>query len=145
MRRLCWQPQGQPRFLGTVYIELTNLPRWPWQKWRVLEGSSARAISGENVSTRPHTSSAKPDVISTIQLVASQRRWVSKARTAEDDSQINIEPWREEERGEDEKDPKIVYHGPIPSTVRKLLQHENRKHLDEEDDWFVASSAAASV
>lgn len=32
-----------------------------------------------------------------------------------------------------------------PLSVRKLLQHDNRKHLDEEDNWSVASSAAASV
>ena len=85
--------------------------------------SSTNALSGyhpHRFGIWPHAPSAKPNINSAIQLAASQRRWASKARTAEDESKISIGPQRGGEMEEDEKDSGIVYHGPISSTVKKV-------------------------
>jgi hypothetical protein len=62
----------------------------------------------------------KPSFDSTIRFAAAQKRWASQATTKEDDSKISIGPQRGREDGKDEKDTRIVYHGPISSTIKKV-------------------------
>lgn len=57
---------------------------------------------------------------SSLHINVSQRRWASRASTAEDDSKISIGPRKVREGEEDEKDSGIVYYGPISSTVKKV-------------------------
>lgn len=68
----------------------------------------------------PHSLSAKPSFDSTIRFASAQKRWASQATTKEDDSKISIGPQRGGEDGKDEKDTRIVYHGPISSTIKKV-------------------------
>lgn len=55
-----------------------------------------------------------------IQFNAAQKRWASRASTAEEDGKLSIGPRKAVEGGEDEKDSGIAYHGPISSTIKKV-------------------------
>jgi hypothetical protein len=70
--------------------------------------------------TRTHSLITKPNFNSSLQLAVTQKRWASQATAKEDDSKISIGPRRGEEAGEDEKDTRVVYYGPISSTIKKV-------------------------
>ncbi|PON58543.1 TMEM70 family [Parasponia andersonii] len=55
-----------------------------------------------------------------IQVNPAQKRWASRASTAEDNGKLSIGPRKVGEGGEDEKDSGIVYYGPISSTIKKV-------------------------
>lgn len=70
--------------------------------------------------TRTHSLITKPNFNSSLQLAAAQKRWASQATAKEDDSKISIGPRRGGEAREDEKDTRVVYYGPISSTIKKV-------------------------
>ncbi|KAF4347455.1 hypothetical protein CsatB_009684 [Cannabis sativa] len=55
-----------------------------------------------------------------IQINGFQKRWASRATTAEDNGKLSIGPRKVAEDGENEKDSGIVYYGPISSTIKKV-------------------------
>ncbi|KAJ6357877.1 hypothetical protein OIU78_005672 [Salix suchowensis] len=64
--------------------------------------------------TRPHDQFAKLN-FNHASFTATQKRWASRAATAKDDNKISIGP----RRGKDEKETRVVYYGPISSTIKK--------------------------
>ncbi|KAK4578891.1 hypothetical protein RGQ29_028813 [Quercus rubra] len=84
-----------------------------------LSSSSRTFVSGYypcRSGTSPLSPSAKHNFASTIQAAAAQKRWASQATNKGDDNKISIGP----QRGADEKDTAIAYHGPISTTIKKV-------------------------
>lgn len=70
--------------------------------------------------TRSPTQHVRPNLYSANQLAAVQRRCASQNSAAADDSKISIGPRRGGDVEEDEKDTRVVYCGPISSTIKKV-------------------------
>ncbi|TKY46300.1 Transmembrane protein 70-like [Spatholobus suberectus] len=66
--------------------------------------------------------SANPSLKTSPQshLAVFQRGWSSQATTPEEDNKISIGPQSGGQSGEDDKETRVVYHGPISNTVKKV-------------------------
>ncbi|KMT17687.1 hypothetical protein BVRB_2g036320 [Beta vulgaris subsp. vulgaris] len=53
-------------------------------------------------------------------LTSCQKRWASHSPKTQDDSKISIGPSKVVDAGEEEKDPRVAYYGPISSTIKKV-------------------------
>ncbi|KAE8714806.1 DNA-binding bromodomain-containing family protein [Hibiscus syriacus] len=93
----------------------------------LLKSQSKQLISRNIHSTYPYrfatqsvTQYAKPNLNYAATIFDVQKRWASQAKTTEDDSKISISPQKGRTDDGDEKDAKVVYYGPISSTIKKV-------------------------
>ncbi|XP_071712073.1 uncharacterized protein [Rutidosis leptorrhynchoides] len=74
---------------------------------------------GRCLTQKTHT--ATPFFNPATHLPAVQKRWASKSAAAADDSsKITIGPAKGVESEKDDQDSKVVYHGPISNTIKKV-------------------------